>query len=303
MTTEDPFAFLDDASDPSNDPTPSGELMIDVDEDVDADAFPSEGDDEGFDEGQGEVEDTAPEPTYFDPQEYADHLVRLKSHGEEVEVPVAELTSGYLRQQDYTQKTQELAQQREQLAYWQTVDTAMKQNPELGWQYLQSQFAPKEQADDDGWGIEEPDPVQQELQALRSQVQPAISYMQEQQAQAVLTQVTNGLSEKYGEDFVATEVLNEAVNRGIYDPMQLETVYQTMAFEKMRAQRDAGVQTQTAKQAESARRKAAAAKAGSLITAGASAAGAGHASNTEQPSQPMTVREAWMLSKQQLRAQ
>lgn len=296
--SNDPFAFLDDADDPSNDPAPD-ELMIELDDDTEEVAEPV---DEGFDEGQGEVEDTPPEPTYFDPSEYADQLVKLNSHGEQVEVPLSEVTQGYLRQADYTQKTQELAQQRESLAYWQTVDTAMRENPELGWQYLQNQFAPKEQElDDDGWGLDEPDPVQQELKELRAQVAPVQQFVQEQQAQALLSQVTNGLSQKYGEDFVATDVLNEAVNRGVYDPNMLETVYQTMAFEKMRAERDANVQTATAKQSQSAQRKQAAAKAAAITGAGPSAAGAGSASN-DQPSQPMSVREAWMQAKAQLQA-
>lgn len=59
-------------------------------------------DDEFDDEEQNEVEDVVEQPTSY----------KVKIDGEEVEVTLDELQSGYSRQQDYTRKTQELAQQR-----------------------------------------------------------------------------------------------------------------------------------------------------------------------------------------------
>ena len=61
-----------------------------------------EDDDEFDDEEQNEVEDVVEQPTSY----------KVKIDGEEVEVTLDELQSGYSRQQDYTRKTQELAQQR-----------------------------------------------------------------------------------------------------------------------------------------------------------------------------------------------
>ena len=57
-------------------------------------------DDEFDDEEQNEVEDVVEQPTSY----------KVKIDGEEVEVTLDELQSGYSRQQDYTRKTQELAQ-------------------------------------------------------------------------------------------------------------------------------------------------------------------------------------------------
>ena len=61
----------------------------------------SDFDDEIDDEEQTEVEDEQEQPTY-----------KVRIDGEEVEVTLEELQSGYSRQQDYTRKTQELSQQR-----------------------------------------------------------------------------------------------------------------------------------------------------------------------------------------------
>lgn len=44
-----------------------------------------------------------------------DYKVKVKIDGVEQEIPLAELKNGYSRQSDYTQKTQELAQQRQEL--------------------------------------------------------------------------------------------------------------------------------------------------------------------------------------------
>jgi len=59
-------------------------------------------DEEFDDEEQNEVEDVVEQPTSY----------KVKIDGEEVEVTLDELQSGYSRQQDYTRKTQELSQQR-----------------------------------------------------------------------------------------------------------------------------------------------------------------------------------------------
>ena len=62
----------------------------------------SDFDDEIDDEEQTEVEDEQEQPTYY----------KVRIDGEEVEVTLEELQSGYSRQQDYTRKTQELSEQR-----------------------------------------------------------------------------------------------------------------------------------------------------------------------------------------------
>lgn len=53
----------------------------------------------------------------------------VKVNGEEREVTLDELRGGYMRQADYTQKTQDLANQRQQLEQWLMVEEAFQQDP------------------------------------------------------------------------------------------------------------------------------------------------------------------------------
>jgi hypothetical protein len=73
-----------------------------LEEDEAEEEYESDEDDEFDDEEQTEVEDDLEQPTSY----------TVKIDGEEVAVTLEELQSGYSRQQDYTRKTQELAQQR-----------------------------------------------------------------------------------------------------------------------------------------------------------------------------------------------
>ena len=78
------------------------ELSEDAELDEADEEYEFDEDDEFDDEEQNEVEDGLKQPTSY----------TVKIDGEEVEVTLEELQSGYSRQQDYTRKTQELAQQR-----------------------------------------------------------------------------------------------------------------------------------------------------------------------------------------------
>jgi len=78
------------------------ELSEDAELDEADEEYEFDEDDEFDDEEQNEVEDRLKQPTSY----------TVKIDGEEVAVTLEELQSGYSRQQDYTRKTQELAQQR-----------------------------------------------------------------------------------------------------------------------------------------------------------------------------------------------
>lgn len=77
---------------------------------TDVDAGTTEGAQEGDEEGQGETDQPATESA-------KDARIKWKTaEGEELDVPVQELQEGYLRTKDYTQKTQQLAVERQQAA-------------------------------------------------------------------------------------------------------------------------------------------------------------------------------------------
>ena len=59
----------------------------------------------------------APDTPILELDEYADYRVPIKLDGEELQIPLSEAIAGYQRQADYTRKTQELSQQREEIQW------------------------------------------------------------------------------------------------------------------------------------------------------------------------------------------
>ncbi len=114
------------------------EASEDFEEDVEDDEEFDE-EDEELDEEQTDVEEEALQPQTF----------TVKVDGQEVEVTQDELINGYSRQQDYTRKTQELAQQRK---------TIEQQQAELAQRdAIYSQLLPKMEAQLKGELANEPD--------------------------------------------------------------------------------------------------------------------------------------------------
>ena len=98
---EDDFSGSDDEFDTQEELGTEDDFTED-DEDVEASAE---------DEGQG------------------DEFVKVVVDGQEIEIPLSEALSGYQRQADYTRKTQEVAQEREQLAHMSRLMTALERDP------------------------------------------------------------------------------------------------------------------------------------------------------------------------------
>lgn len=258
-------------------------------------------------DGQVEPEgDIAPEPNYLDVDQYGDYYAKVKVDGEELDVPVAEALQGYQRQADYTRKTQELSQRAQQVQFWETVDQAMRADPATTLQYLNSYYGigqaevasntsydPYETQQDDWFA----DPSEQRIAQLEQQLNGVTSYFQQQQANQVLEQVVGNLQQKYGEAFKPTEVIREALNRGISDPRFLEGIYKEMAFDGLMMRQAAEADIRSKKQSEEQARVARAADAANTVQQGS---GSNGAVRTPAPvTRPKTIQEAWMLAKQQ----
>lgn len=262
------------------------------------------------DDGQGEVTDEVPaegadpQRDYLDLSQFADKYVRLTVNGQEVDVPVAELPNQAMMHADYTRKTQELAEQRRQVEFWQQVDQAMKVDPQATLDYLAkthgvqvAQAAQQRVDDTDDWGLDDGG-SNPELDKFRQELSPVIDFVEQQRAAAYLEQVVQGLSQKYGDDFNAQEVAREAANRGIYDPSMLEAVYRDMAFEKYRAQAAAAQQFTAGQQQQTQQRQAAAQRAAQVIGNVPSASGAAVA--TAPTPVVNSVMDAYLLAKKEL---
>jgi len=267
------------------------------------------------DDGQGEVtdgelttdvvEDPNPQRDYLDLSEFSDKYVRVKVNGEEVDIPVADLPNQAMMHADYTRKTQELAEQRRQVEFWQQVDQAMKVDPEATLSYLAKthgvQFAQaaQQRADDiDDWGYDDQPQAAPELDRLRQELAPVVDFVEQQRAAAYLDQVVQGLSQKYGNDFNPEVVIREATNRGIYDPSMLEAVFRDIKFEEYRALAQAQGQLTAKQQQATAQRQAAAQQASRVIGNVPSASGAAAAAAPKPVVN--SVMDAYLLAKKEL---
>lgn len=180
--------------------------------------------------------------------EFADHYVTVKIDGEEMRVPLSEAVAGYSRHADYTRKTQELAEQRQQLQWASAIQAALENNPAqtidlLASHYGISRAEAKEMADE--WSFEDSwsDPVEAKMSELDKRIQA----FEEQQAYAKLEKDLQALQTKYGEDFNAQEVVSAALAQGTSN---LEAVYKQIAFDRVAAKAEAATKLAASKAAQ-----------------------------------------------------
>jgi hypothetical protein len=191
--------------------------------------------------GQAEV---APERTYVDFDSLGNQYVKIKVNGEESDVPLSELRNGYMRQDAFTRKTQELAARQQQLATAEALAAALERDPQGTLQALQDAYfggnqpAPSAAPDEFGdYEVEELDPLEQRLAELEQ-------FRQQQQMQAEQQRIDHEIASLHAEhgDFDETELMSFAIQRGIWD---LQTAFAAWHYPKM--------QEQTRRQAEEAR--------------------------------------------------
>jgi len=241
-------------------------------------------------EGSGPAEATpsAP-PEYLDADQYAGHHVRLKVDGEELEVPLSEALQGYSRQQDYTRKTQALADQQREAQFAITLQRALENNPQATLRLLQEQYGaevgqPAAAEDDDSWLD---DPVEARMREYDQRLQQAESFRAEQELQTALRVLQN----QFGEDFNANEVVSRAVQQG---RMDLANVYKEIACDRLFAQQQAQAEVQRRQQAEEQQRIAA--KAGVTAHGGSSS----NSGPEPEPGNASSISEAYYQAKSRL---
>lgn len=191
--------------------------------------------------------DDAPEDV-FDFDSIKDNTVSVTVNGETFEVPLSELRNGYMRQADYTRKTQQVAADAQVLQWAREMQDAFRNDPAGSIRYLQEQFGLLEQPD----SFSEVDPefkpivdelkrTQQELAQLRQQTQQFANDKVSLQVQSELESV----QAKYA-DFDPMVVLPIAIENGL----SMEMAYKLWKVDHMESE---------AKLAEQAKAKAEAA--------------------------------------------
>jgi hypothetical protein len=243
----------------------------------------------------------AAEYEYVDTSEFADKYVKVKVDGEEVDVPFNEAIQGYQRQADYTRKTQELASQREQLQFAQTLQTALENNPQQTLEVLSRHYgvetAQRMVADaqsNANTGVtnvapepEFDDPLERRVWEMDQRIQ---QYEQERATDQLQREISR-LQSTY-DDFVPQEVVREALRRGTTD---LEGTYKQIAFDKLRQRLATREEAQNVvasqnQQVVDAKRDAA------FIEGGSSA----NAPTDSSAGSISSVADAWAAAKQQI---
>ena len=246
--------------------------------------------------------------TYLDADAYHDQFVKVKVDGQDHEVPLGEALAGYSRTADYTRKTQELAQQRQEADFAIAVQRALQSAPEqtlrllaenygvtLGQaQAAQQAAAPSYYDDDLDSGYQ--DPIERRLAAIEQQNRAFSEAQAQREADARLQQAVGGLRSRFQlDDAGIREVVTTALQQG-RGPESFEVIYKAMAFDKAMAARQLAEQRQI--QANGQRQQAAQ-QASQLVGTGSSAAQAGGTPPASSTGHPMTIAEAFAAAEQQ----
>jgi hypothetical protein len=245
--------------------------------------------DEGA-EAQQEIE-------FIDLDQFADKYVVVQVDGEDIEIPLKEALAGHQRQADYTRKTQDLANQRRELAWGAAIKGAMDQDPAATLAMLAEQYKvpfgqpqPQRASSDDpfdfdSWG-DEPN-TDNQVDPRYAELEARLARFEDQQAEAQLNAELGRLAQQYGEDFDPVEVVSAAFASGSSD---LEATYKLIAFDRLQeANRKIATNTARANQRTQAKREAS-------IVEGGSGAGAGGIDAGEVN----TIADAFALAKRQL---
>jgi hypothetical protein len=240
-----------------------------------------------------EVDGTAEEVNapILNVDEFADHYVTVKIDGEEMRVPLTEAVAGYSRHADYTRKTQELAEQRQQLQWATAIQAALDNDPAQTIDLLAAHYGISRQeavkmADDFDFEDKWVDPADAKLAELDKRIKA----FEEQQAYAQLERDVQALQNKYGEDFVPQEVIATAMSQGTNN---LEAVYKQLAFDRVAAKAEAAKQLAADKAAQEK----------AVIDAKRSAApveGGSSAKGSKDEGGPIrSISDAWAAAKRQ----
>lgn len=146
-----------------------------------------------------------PEVPVLPIDDYADYRVPVKIDGEEQLVPLADAIGGYQRQADYTRKTQEVAQMREQLETAAALQQALEDNPAQTLAILQAIY---KDADVEAAEAEMLDPQEARLRQLETWYEAEQQRATEAQVQAELDRI----HAEHGVD--QEELLRFAVDNG-----------------------------------------------------------------------------------------
>jgi hypothetical protein len=272
-------------------------------ENVDASVADLDGGSEGFAEettvetgGEPTIEEPSG-PSYFDLDQYRDQITKVKINGAEVEVPLGEMANGYMRQADYTQKTQELAAQRKQIEWANSMREALANDPAATLRALAGHFNVDLGPQPDPYAQYE-DPLEREVYQLRDTLTAEVEGLKRERAveaaKIEVARTVDALAAQYGEGFDAAEVVQFALENGAPgSPLPLEVAARAVMFDRFQARQKAEAEAQSKAKAEAERAEA---KRRAALAAG------GHNAGTAGPAdgQINSIRDAWLAAKAEI---
>lgn len=159
----------------------------------------------------------------FDFDSIKDKTISVTVQGETFEVPLSELRNGYMRQADYTRKTQQVAADAKVVQWAHDLQEAFKNDPQGSIRFLQQQFGVLDSDVDDPYEFLDPEfkPIVNELQQTKQQLaelQRQQQQVSEQRAIAEAQSELEFMKSKYS-DFDPMQVLPIAIDNGL--PMDM----------------------------------------------------------------------------------
>lgn len=228
---------------------------------------------------------TTPEATtpdssaVLDPSLYGDYLVPVKINGRDEYVPFSSVRDGLMMQGDYTQKTQQLAAERERLAQAERLMIAFENDPHATLSAMSQAFGWNPDGQDGS--LEDPEDIDPE----EARLQQIESFMAAQQQRELDNHIQNELAllkQTHGE-FDDGKLIDFMVRNNLTD---FNLAYGAYAFQESQKRQQVDQQATSAKQALPPVRG------GHGVQAGAVVQGAHQA--------PRSIADAWEQSKREL---
>lgn len=239
--------------------------------------------------------------------ELASKYVKIKVDGEEVPVSLSEALQGYSRTQDYTRKTQEIAEQRKQADQALRLQQAFATNPGMTVRILADQagmpveeflgLTPAQQQQALSEEPEYDDPLEKALAEERQARLDLEARFAQRESDERLQSAVGGLKQQFNAtDDQARAVVMQAYQMG-YGVEAFPMIFQAMAYE---ASQQVSAQQTATQQAEEQKRRQAAAAASQAVGTGSGSTG----TTERQPAGTYnSIREAALAAMDELGVQ
>jgi hypothetical protein len=221
-------------------------------------------------------------PPSLDIDEFSDYTVTVKIDGEERQVPLTEALSGYMRQADYTKKTQSVAADKQSLQFAEALQRGMASDPIATLRALAEHYGVV------GQQAQQPQQFDDPLEQKVYEMERELEQLRGNFGQGLVEQEVARLSSQY-EDFA--ENVDEIIAEAVATTGDLEKAYKVVMADKWRDQA-----TSATKRAQSAAAVRETKRKSQVVSSSRSATGRAPVSD-EPDDESMAATLRWAASK------